>query len=56
VSHKEIYEAYLENLEERKQHGFDLAGSRAIEDTAYLLDLSINDVCKAISVMEGGGK
>jgi hypothetical protein len=52
MTHAEIYEAYLTEKAAREKAGFDMPGARAIEDTAYMLDLSIKEVCVAISVCE----
>lgn len=45
----EIYAVYLEHKQARADAGFDMAPSRAIEDTAYEFDISISDVVKAIA-------
>jgi hypothetical protein len=48
-----IYEFYAEELAARQNGGFgSLSGHLAIEDTAYFLDISIHEVCKAISYCE----
>jgi hypothetical protein len=47
----EIYKVYRENLEARKQADFPMYGSLAIEDTAWMLDISLMEVCKAISLV-----
>lgn len=49
---QEIYECYQEEKAARIKSGFDMPGTRAIEDTAWIMDTSIAEVCKAISIAE----
>lgn len=46
---QELYVAFLESKRERTKAGFDMPGARAIEDVAILYDISIHQVCEAIS-------
>ncbi len=48
MTHEEIQQAYYENKAAREQ------ASLAVEDTAWLLDISIKEVCVAISI--GGNR
>lgn len=52
MTHQEIYEVYSDHKAARTKAGFSMPGSRAVEDAAYECDLSIKDVCVAISVCE----
>lgn len=47
---KDIYNLWLENRAERLKAGFNMPESRATEDTAIMFDISIEEVCKALSV------
>lgn len=55
-STKEIYDLYLENKQERIKASFDMPASRAVEDTAIMFDISIKEVCQAISIHEDEGR
>jgi hypothetical protein len=51
---KEIFTQFQEEKQSRIKSGWSEreAGALAIEDTAWMLDLSIADVCRAISLNE----
>jgi hypothetical protein len=51
--YREIFLTYCEHFEARKKAGFTMPGSRAVEDAAYEMNVSIKDVCVALSLWEG---
>lgn len=52
MTNAEIYQVYCDHKAARTKAGFSMPGSRAVEDTAYECDVSLKDVCAAISDME----
>lgn len=52
ISTEEIFETWKEEREARTSAGFEMPGALAVDDVADMLNISIHEVCIAISKHE----